>query len=293
MQEATAELTHTESQLKALLRRFDLAPRRSFGQNFVVDPNTIGRIVRLSGAGPEDHVLEVGAGLGSLTLGLIGVGARVLAVEVDRGLAAALRELLAESQAASSSGSADGSALVTVLEADATELDYDSVLSGVERWMLVANLPYNIATPLVLDLLRSASSITTMVVLMQQEPAERLTAPSGSRLRGIPSVLLERRAKARIVATVPPSVFWPRPNVNSALLRIERLSDSESPRLSTQAEARFEMLVRAGFGRRRKMLRRSLNGLVAAEGFAAAGVDPAARPEALTLVQWLALAGVD
>ncbi|MCY4067690.1 MAG: 16S rRNA (adenine(1518)-N(6)/adenine(1519)-N(6))-dimethyltransferase RsmA [Acidimicrobiaceae bacterium] len=290
LQEAAARLIHTEPQLKALLERFGLTPRRSHGQNFVVDPNTIRRLVRLSGAGPGDHVLEIGAGLGSLTFALAAAGARVLAVEVDAGLAAALRELLDESRIAGPDDSACAGGRVTVLEADAAQLDFDPLLAGCESWMLVANLPYNIATPLVLGLLRSAHRIRTMSVLLQREPAERLTAPPGSRSRGIPSVLLERRAAARIVGKVPPSVFWPRPKVDSALLRVERLDSRDLPRLSAEAETRFEKLVRAGFGQRRKMLRRSLAGLIDDAGFAAAGVDPAARPETLTLSQWLAMA---
>ncbi len=256
----------------------------------MVDPNTIRRITRLSGVGSNDKVLEIGAGLGSLTFGLAATGARVLAVEVDGGLVAALRELLVELKAANLADGASIASRVTVVEADATQLDFDSVLGTGERWVLVANLPYNIATPLVLDLLRSASNIATMVVLMQREPAERLTAPPRSRLRGVPSVVLERWATAKIVAKVPPSVFWPRPNVESALLRIERLKDSDLPKLAMQTEDRFEMLVRSAFGQRRKMLRRSLAGLINDDGFAAAGVDPVARPEALTLSQWLALA---
>ena len=260
--------------------RFDVSPRRSFGQHFVTDPNTVRRIARLSGAGPGDSVLEIGAGLGSLTLALAETGASVRAVEIDSGLAAALREVVAEA----------GERHVEVLEGDASALDLDSVLRGSDRWMLVANLPYNIATPLVLDLLRDAGAIETMVVMVQREVGERLAAPPGSRSRGIPSVLVERRGTARVVASVAASVFRPRPKVESVVVRIERHSASEAPVLPPEAHARFEALVRAGFGQRRKMLRRSLAGLVGSEGFADAGVDPASRPEALTLDQWIGLA---
>ena len=262
------------------MERFGVSPRRSFGQHFVADPNTVRRIARLSGAGPADCVLEIGAGLGSLTLALAETGAVVRAVEIDSGLAAALREVVAEA----------GASDVEVVEADASRLDLDEVLSGSERWMLVANLPYNIATPLVVDLLRDAASIATMVVMVQREAGERLTAPAGSRVRGIPSVLVERRATARVVARVAPSVFRPRPKVESVVVRVDRHPSSESLLLPPETEARFERLVRAGFGQRRKMLRRSLAGLVPSEGFAAAGVDPASRPETLTLDQWIALA---
>ena len=259
--------------------RFDVSPRRSLGQNFVTDPNTVRRIARLSGAGPADHVLEIGAGLGSLTLALAETGASVRTVEVDPGLTAALREVLAEA----------GARHVEVVEGDAARLDLDEVLAGSDRWMLVANLPYNIATPLVLDLLRDAGAIETMVVMVQREVGERLAAPPGSRARGIPSVLVERRGTARVVGRVPASVFRPRPKVESVVVRIERHAVREAP-WPPEADARFELLVRTGFGQRRKMLRRSLAGLAGRESFAAAGVDPSSRPEALTVDQWISLA---
>ena len=260
--------------------RFGVSPRRSFGQNFVADPNTVRRIARLSGAGPADSVLEIGAGLGSLTLALAETGAAVRAVEVDSGLAAALRAVVDEA----------GAHRVEVVEGDAANLDLDGVLEGPDRWMLVANLPYNIATPLIVDLLRDAAAVETMVVMVQREAGERLVAPPGSRARGIPSVLVERRGAARVVARVPATVFRPRPKVESVVVRIERHPSSRALRLSPESEVRFERLVRSGFGQRRKMLRRSLAGLVSPAGFAAAGVDPSGRPEALTLDQWVDLA---
>ena len=260
--------------------RFGLSPRRSLGQHFVVDPNTVRRIARFSGAGPHDCVLEIGAGLGSLTLALAETGAAVRAVEIDSGLAAGLREVVA----------AAGASRVEVVEGDATRLDPAALLRGSDRWMLVANLPYNIATPLVVDLLRDAAAISTMVVMVQSEVASRLTAPPGSTARGIPTVLVERRGTARAVASVPASVFWPRPDVESVVVRIERHPPAEELTLPPDTEARFERLVRAGFGQRRKMLRRSLAGFVTSEGFEAAGVDPFKRPEALTLDQWINLA---
>ena len=263
--------------------RFALSPRRSFGQHFVADPNTVRRIARLSGAGPSDRVLEIGAGLGSLTLALAETGAFVRAVEIDSGLAAALREVVAASAVQS----------VEVVEADASNLDLSTVLSGADRWLLVANLPYNIATSLVVDLLRDAAAISVMVVMVQREVGQRLAAAAGSRARGIPSVLVERRGAARIVAKVPPGVFVPRPKVESVVVRIERHGVAEARPLTADAEARFDLVVRTAFGQRRKMLRRSLAGLVGGEQFSAAGVDPAARPETLTLDQWIDLARAD
>ena len=280
MQEEAALLTHTESQLKALMDRFGVSPRRAFGQHFVADPNTVRRVARLSGAGPSDAVLEIGAGLGSLTLALAETGASVRAVEVDTGLAAALREVVAEA----------GVQGVEVVEGDAATLDFGQLLRGSDRWMLVANLPYNIATGLVVDLLRDVEAVSTMVVMVQREAGERLAAAPGSKARGIPSVLVERRGTARVVARVAPSVFRPRPKVESVVVRIDRHPAAEEVSLPPETDARFEALVRAGFGQRRKMLRRSLAGLVGPEGFAAAGVDPQSRPETLTAGQWIDLA---
>ena len=276
-------LTHTQTALRALMDRFDVAPRRSLGQHFVVDPNTVRRIAALSEVGAGDHVLEIGAGLGSLTLALTDTGAHVRAVEVDSTLVAALRDVFSATRA-----HADAS--VEIVHDDARDMDLSVVLSGADSWKLVANLPYNIATPLVLDLLVKATAIETMVVMMQREPAERLVAPAGSSSRGVPSVLVERHAVARVAAIVGPSVFMPRPKVESALLRIDRRGPTESLPLTTTQEKRFERLLRKAFGNRRKMLRRSLAADVAAEDFEHAGVDPTQRPQSLTLQQWMALA---
>ena len=259
------------------MARFGVTPRRSLGQHFVVDPEVVRRIARISGARPGDRILEIGAGLGSLTLALVETGADVLAVEVDSRCAAALRHVLR------------GTA-VTVIEDDVARLDLGAVLDSGRRWMLVANLPYNIATPLVLGVLSDVASILTMVVMVQREAGERLAAPPGSRARGIPSVLVERRGTAAVVAEVGPSVFYPRPEVESVVVRISRHPASAAPSLTPAVEARFDRLLRKGFGQRRKMLRRSLAGLVSLEGFESADVDPTSRPETVTLEQWLALA---
>ena len=260
------------------MRRFDISPRRAFGQNFVIDPNTVRRMARLSGAGPGDRVIEVGAGLGSLTLALAETGASVKAVEADRGLLPALRCAVAESGL--------GPPGVEVVEGDARTLDWDAALAGADRWLMVSNLPYNLAVPLVLDLLRGAEAVAAMVVMVQREAGERLAAPPGHRSRGIPSVLVESHGSARVVAAVPASVFHPRPKVESVIVRVDR----GGPGLAAGPRERFERIVRAGFGRRRQMLRRSLAGAVDPAGFDRAGVDPTARPETLTLDQWLRLA---
>jgi len=256
-----------------LLADHGLAPRRELGQNFVADPNTVRRIARIANVGPGDHVVEIGAGLGSLTLALAETGATVLAVEVDRGVVPVLRDVLADQ------------ANVTVIEADALTLDWDEVLAGHDAWTLVANLPYNIATPLVCDLLDGVPAIHRMLVMVQREVAERFCAPARSDAYGAVSVKIAYWAQARIAGIVPASVFVPRPNVESALAEIVR---RPAPAVAADREAMFH-LIRTAFGHRRKMLRRSLAGVVAAETFERAGIDAQRRPEELDVVEWGAL----
>ncbi len=257
----------------ALLSDHGLAPRRQLGQNFVADPNTVRRIARLAGVGPGDHVLEIGAGLGSLTLALAETGAEVVAVEVDRGIVPVLREVVADA------------ANVTVVEADALRADWDALLASAPSWVLVANLPYNVATPLVCDLLDGVPAIARMLVMVQREVAERFCATPRSEAYGAVSVKVAYWATSRVAGTVPASVFVPRPNVESALAEIVR---RPAPATDADREALFH-LVRVAFGQRRKMLRRSLAAEVDPEVFAAAGIDPQRRPEELDVVEWGAL----
>jgi 16S rRNA (adenine1518-N6/adenine1519-N6)-dimethyltransferase len=261
----------TRRQANELLERHGVRPSRALGQNFVVDPNTVRRIVRLAGVEPGDHVVEVGAGLGSLTLALVDAGAHVTAVELDRHLIPLLEEVLADADPAPA-----------VVHADALELDWSSRLDGIHEWQLVANLPYNVATPLVLDLLDHVPAITRMLVMVQREVAERLASPPGSKTYGIPSVKVAYWADAEIVGRVGPSVFLPQPRVDSALVRIVRRA---TPATDADFDALFE-LVRAGFGHRRKMLRGALAGLVDAGGFERAGISPESRAEQLSVADW-------
>jgi 16S rRNA (adenine1518-N6/adenine1519-N6)-dimethyltransferase len=258
----------------ALLSDHGLAPRRQLGQNFVADPNTVRRIARLAGVGPGDHVLEIGAGLGSLTLALAETGAEVVAVEVDRGIVPVLREVVADA------------ANVAVVEADALRADWDALLASAPSWVLVANLPYNVATPLVCDLLDGVPAIARMLVMVQREVAERFCAAPRSEAYGAVSVKVAYWATSRVAGTVPASVFVPRPNVESALAEIVRRPE---PATDADREVLFH-LVRVAFGQRRKMLRRSLAAEVDSEVFAAAGIDPQRRPEELDIVEWGALA---
>jgi 16S rRNA (adenine1518-N6/adenine1519-N6)-dimethyltransferase len=278
-------VTHSRPAIRELLESASLAPRRDLGQNFVADPNTVRRIASLARVGPGDHVVEIGAGLGSLTLALADTGATVTAIEVDHGVVPILRDVVSER------------ANVTVIEGDAMHLDWSTVLApasntgdddrpaagAADGWVLVANLPYNVATPLICDLLDDVPAITRMIVMVQREAAERFAATTRTSAYGAVSVKTAYWGTAKIVGHVPASVFVPRPNVESALVEITR---REPP--ATDPGALFA-LVRAGFGQRRKMLRRSLAGIVAPETFEAAGISPTARPEELDVGAWCRL----
>jgi 16S rRNA (adenine1518-N6/adenine1519-N6)-dimethyltransferase len=267
-------VTHSRTAVRALLTAHGLAPRRDLGQNFVADPNTVRRIAHLAGVGTGDHVVEIGAGLGSLTLALAETGARITAIEVDRGLAGVLRDVVADVPA------------VRVMEVDAMTADWDDVLRGGREGalaVLVANLPYNVATPLVCDVLDQVAGIGRLLVMVQREVAERFAAVPRTAAYGSVSVKVAYWATARLIGLVPASVFVPRPNVESALVEIVRHRPPD-----TDAAALFT-LVRTAFGQRRKMLRRSLADVVSPAQFAAAGVEPTARPEELDVAAWCAL----
>lgn len=266
-------MTHSSRDLRRLLDHHGLAPRRDLGQNFVADPNTVRRIAAWAGVHEGDHVIEIGAGLGSLTLALAATGARVTAVEVDRGVVPVLREVVADHPS------------VTVVEADVMRLDWGTVLGDDDPAVVVANLPYNIATPLVCDLLDHVPGVGRLVVMVQREVAERFVARPGTKAYGAVTVKVAYWATGRILGTVPASVFLPRPNVESAVVELVRRDPPDADR-----ERLFD-LVRRGFGHRRKMLRRALDGVVTPEAFERAGVAPTDRAEALDLEDWCRLSG--
>jgi len=269
-------VTLTRSQVTRLLAEHGIRPSRALGQNFVADPNTVRRIARLASVGPGDRVVEIGAGLGSLTLALAEAGPSVTAIEIDRYLLPVLRSVVSPVG-------------VEVVEGDALRLDWPALLgSECSEWVLVANLPYNVATPLVADLLDGVPQISRMLVMVQREVGERLAAPAGSPAYGAVSVKVAYWARAAVVGRVPPTVFVPPPKVESALVSITRRSDG--PATSAPYDRLFE-LVRAGFAGRRKMLRRALAGAgVSADAFEAAGVRPEARAEELDVIEWGRLA---
>ena len=273
-------MTLSRRQVREVLDEHGLRPSRALGQNFVVDANTVRRIARLSGVGPGTSVVEIGAGLGALTLALVETGAHITAVEVDRGLVPLLRAQVEPHG-------------VHVVEADAVVLDWRELLGttslSTAAWVMVANLPYNVAVPVVLRALDEAPVVRSMLVMVQREVGERLAAGPGDKAYGAVSVKVAYHATARVVGRVPASVFVPRPAVESVLVRIDRRPAVAVDPAIVPASRLFE-LVRAGFGHRRKMLRQSLAGVVPPEAFTAAGINPEARAETLGVEDWGRLA---
>jgi len=268
------------SAVRDLARRLDLRPSKQRGQNFVTDANTVRRIVATAGVGPDDTVLEVGPGLGSLTLALLPVVRRVVAVEIDERLGRALPQTVAERLPE---------------RADALEVVVDDALTMSELpeapTAVVANLPYNVAVPVLLHLLDRFPDWTRGLVMVQAEVADRLVAPPGSRTYGVPSVKVAWYAAARRVGSVPATVFWPVPNVESGLVALER----RPPPATTASRDRVFAVIDAAFGQRRKMLRSALAGLAgsspAAEAaITAAGLDPTDRGERLGIAEFARIA---
>ncbi len=264
-------MTFTRTEVSTLLSNYGLAPRRAFGQNFVVDPNTVRKIARLADVRAGDFVLEIGAGLGSLTLALAETGAEVVAVEIDNGLV----EVLQENTALLPN--------VEVIHGDAMQLDWQPLHKKSKYWHVVANLPYNLATPIVADILDGQSQVDHLLVMVQSEVADRLVAQVGSDAYGAVSVKIDYWATAKIVGAVPATVFYPQPRVESALVEIRR---REEPGVAQVEAGELFALVRAGFAKRRKMLRRALVNIALAEDFESAAVNPESRAEELDLAAW-------
>jgi 16S rRNA (adenine1518-N6/adenine1519-N6)-dimethyltransferase len=272
------------AEIRELAARLGVVPTKRLGQNFVHDPNTVRRIVAAADLAADDVVLEVGPGLGSLTLGLLPAAAHVHAVEIDPVLAA---ELPATARAYAGPAGAER---LTVHRADALRISA-AALADPPPTALVANLPYNVAVPVVLHLLAELPSLRHGLVMVQKEVADRLVAGPGSKVYGIPSVKLAWHAHARGAGRVPPNVFWPVPNVDSGLVAFVR---REPPRADVPRPRVFAV-VDAAFAQRRKTLRAALTGWAggadrAAAVLTAAGVDPGARGESLTVDQFAAIA---
>jgi 16S rRNA (adenine1518-N6/adenine1519-N6)-dimethyltransferase len=268
--------------VRRLAAELGIRPTKRLGQNFVIDANTVRRIVRTAAVGTDDVVVEVGPGLGSLTLGLLAAGAHVIAVEVDPLLASALPTTVAVRLP---------DARLDTVAADALTV---TSLPGPAPTALVANLPYNVAVPVLLHALETWPSIATALVMVQAEVADRIVAPPGSRTYGVPSVKVAWWSTAARAGAIPRAVFWPVPNVDSALVRLVRRPDE------TRTVGRRELyaVVDAAFAQRRKSLRGALSGwagsaAAAESALREAGIDPAARGESLGVAEFerLAVAG--
>ena len=268
----------TAPEIRRLAARLGSRPTKALGQNFVIDPNTVRRIVRTAGVGPADVVVEVGPGLGSLTLGLLAEAARVVAVEIDPVLAAELPATVAERLP----GRADR---LEVVVQDALTL---TGVPGPAPTAFVANLPYNVAVPVLLRLLEQLPSLRTGLVMVQAEVADRLVAGPGSRTYGVPSVKAAWYADVRRAGAVGRTVFWPAPHVDSGLVAFTRREPPPGDRAQTFA------VVDAAFAQRRKTLRAALAGWAGSAAQAerrlvAAGIDPGARGEQLGVEQFARL----
>ncbi len=263
------------SEVSELLRRHGVVPRKSLGQHFVIDPNTVKRTIRLANLPAGQKVVEVGAGCGSLTVALASAGCEVLAIETDERLLAPLKEVTAGMP-------------VEIVWADAREIaSWRPILKRLDgepsgNWRMVANLPYNIGTQLILDVLDEFPEITEMLVMLQREAAERLAAAPGSASFGLPSLKVAYWSSAELLGNVPRGVFYPPPRVTSAFLRLQR---RPAPPVRSSIEEIYS-LAKPAFAGRRKMLRRSLRGVVPGSAFSAAGVPPESRPSELSLSDW-------
>ena len=268
-------MTHSRPAIQDLLDRHGLSPSRALGQNFVTDPNTVRKIARLANVGPGDFVLEIGPGLGSLTLALVETGATVEAIEVDRYLMPALHEVVDPHG-------------VIIHHADALTADYEAILQG-RTATVVANLPYNVATPLVLHLLETVPLIARMLVMVQREVGERMAAHVGDDAYGAVSLRMQYFAEAHVAGRVPATVFHPKPKVESALVAITRLAEPAIDPARVSEPDLFNV-IRTAFAHRRKMLRGTLSEWATTETFTAADVAPTARPEELGLEEFARLA---
>lgn len=264
-----------KTEVKRIMEQHDLSPSRSLGQNFVIDPNTIHRIIRDADIKTHEQIIEIGPGLGCLTSQL-SLNAKVLAIELDRYLIPALESVLNQY------GTREN---VEIIQHDAMKIVWQDFFSSRPgNWKMVANLPYNIATPLLLKMLENAPQLEEICVMVQWEVAERFAASTRSKAYGIPSVKTQYWADVKILGKVSPNVFLPAPKVDSAILKIRR----KAVPLAVDYQ-KFSLLVQTAFRHRRKMLRKSLIQIVESSHFSMAEINPQARPEELSVEDWINL----
>lgn len=268
------------AEVRSLAARLDLRPTKQRGQNFVIDPNTVRRIVRESGITADDVVLEVGPGLGSLTLALLEVAGRVVAIELDEKLAGLLPETI-------STYAPDHVDRFQVVHADALRVD---AVPGPQPTALVANLPYNVSVPVLLHLMALLPSLRHGLVMVQAEVADRLAAAPGSKVYGVPSVKAAWYADVRRAGTIGRNVFWPAPNVDSGLVAWTH----RPPPTTTVPRERVFAIVDAAFAHRRKALRGALRNIAPGDAvdaaLAGAGIEPLTRGETLTIHDFVRIA---
>ena len=264
-----------KSDLKNIMEQHDLKPSKSLGQNFVVDPNTILKIIRAANIEKHQQILEIGPGLGSLTAQL-STTSKVVAIELDRYLVPALEEVL------NHFGEREN---VEIIHQDAMKIDWKEFFSHRQGiWKMVANLPYNIATPLIVTLLENAPEIQSIFVMVQLEVGERFAASPKSKAYGIPSVKAQYWAETKVLGKVSPNVFLPIPKVDSAILQIIR-----KPSPPEVNYTNFSRLIQTAFQHRRKMIRKSLSTLIPVSNFTIAEISPQSRPEELSVADWVKL----
>lgn len=263
-----------------------ISPTKKFGQNFVIDPGTVRRIVREADVTADTHVMEVGPGLGSLTLAILETGARMTAIEIDPPVAERLPRTIAEFMP-------EAADRFRVVNRDALTVTPENVpdFNDDDSFTLVANLPYNVATPIILTLLERFDNLDSFLVMVQKEVADRLAATPGNKIYGTPSVKLAWYGTARRVGNIGRNVFWPAPNVDSALVRFDRHTPEAQTELTGGADrnATFH-LIDAAFSQRRKTLHAALKREVPEAAFERAGIDPTRRGETLTIADFARLA---
>ncbi|GAB3694936.1 16S rRNA (adenine(1518)-N(6)/adenine(1519)-N(6))-dimethyltransferase RsmA [Corynebacterium nasicanis] len=275
-------------EIRALAEKLDVTPTKKLGQNFLHDPNTVRMIIAAAELDPADHVVEVGPGLGSLTLGLLDTVEKVTAVEIDCRLAAELPATVAWRAGAYADR-------LNVVQKDALKVEPSDL---GEPTALVANLPYNVSVPVLLHLLATFPSIRRVLVMVQAEVADRLAARPGSKIYGVPSVKAAFYGDVRRAGSIGKHVFWPAPNIESGLVRIDRFAPGTEPwPITAESRARVWPVIDAAFAQRRKTLRAALSGhygsgAAAEEALRTAGIDPQLRGEKLDVTDYVRLAGV-
>ncbi|AZA09654.1 16S rRNA (adenine(1518)-N(6)/adenine(1519)-N(6))-dimethyltransferase RsmA [Corynebacterium pseudopelargi] len=274
------------AEIRELASRIHVTPTKKLGQNFVHDPNTVRMILAAAELRPEDHVVEVGPGLGSLTLGLLETVQQVTAVEIDPRLA----ELLPDTVAKRAPGLQER---LSLIHKDALTIRAEDIQAPTA---LVANLPYNVSVPVLLHMLKLFPSIRRVLVMVQSEVADRLAAEPGSKIYGVPSVKAGFYGEVRRAGSIGKNVFWPAPKIESGLVRIDCFDQPDAPwPRDAQLRSTLFSLVDAAFAQRRKTLRSALKGhfgsaALAEEALRSAGIDPAARGETLATADYVRLA---